>query len=37
MIFLLSVLTMRTTNHKNLLISLALLLLGVVALGGGAL
>jgi len=35
MIFLLSVLTMCATNHKNLMLSLALLLLGVVALEGG--
>ncbi len=36
MIFLLSVLTMRATNYKNLLLSLALLLSGMVALEGGA-
>ncbi len=35
MIFLLSVLIMRATNHKNLLLSLALLLPGMVALEGG--
>jgi len=35
MIFLLFVLTMCATNHKNLLLSLALLLPDVVALEGG--
>ncbi len=33
--FLLSVLTMRAMNHKNLLLSLALLLLRIVAPEGG--